>query len=160
MSTSENPTSENLEPTFAKVGDTAGVYVPVYLDGIIEAVHDDGSATVRVEGFTLQVLPDDDESERHETAWRYDPFDPARIRRERERPDNQEPGDESGYPAVTWKEWGRNIIDAIRNGPEDRRARAVATLRKLTDYLDEQYDGGYHGIAARPLAECNMGWDW
>jgi hypothetical protein len=159
MRSSKNPTPENLKPPVAKVGDTAGVYVPVYLDGIIEAIHDDGSATVRIEGFTLQVLPDCDDSERHETTWRYDPMDPARIRWERERT-GEAPSGDSSLPAVTWKEWARDIIDAISNGPEERRATAVATLRKLTDYLDEQYDGGYHGIAARPLAECHMGWDW
>jgi hypothetical protein len=160
MHTSKKFTSEDFKPTVAKVGDAAGVYVPFYLDGIIEIIHGDGSATVRVEEFSLRVLPDDDESERHETSWRHDPIELARFLKERERPDSKEPSDESSLPAVTWKQWAGNIIDAVSKGPEDRRATAIATLRKLTDYLDAQYDGGYHGLAARPLAECNIGWDW
>ena len=77
MNTSEYRPSETLEPVVPKVGDTAGVYVPVYLDGVIEAVHEDDSATVRIESLTLRVLPDNDESERHETTWRHDPLDPV-----------------------------------------------------------------------------------
>lgn len=84
MNTSETTPQEKRGPVAPKIGDIAGVYVPVYLDGVIDSVHDDGSATARVEGFTLRVLPDDDESERHETTWRYDPMDPARIRWQRE----------------------------------------------------------------------------
>jgi hypothetical protein len=61
-----------------KVGDSAGVYVPVYLDSVIKAIHNDGSATVRVEAFTLQVLPDYSDSDRHETTWWYKPADPVR----------------------------------------------------------------------------------
>ncbi len=70
------------------------------------------------------------------------------------------PRDESSLPAVTWQEWARETMDAIRNGPEDRRATAIETLHKLASYLDDQYDGGFHGIAPMPLAECHMGWDW
>ena len=73
---------------------------------------------------------------------------------------NEAPGDETGLLAVTWREWARETINAIRNGPDDGRETAVATLHKLTDYLDCRYDGGYHGIEPMPLAECQMGWDW
>jgi hypothetical protein len=117
------------------------------------------SATVFIKGITLQVLREDDDTGLQETTWRYDPAALARLRSERKQAD-EAPDKELSHPAVTWKEWAGDIINAIRNGPEDRRATAVATLRKLTDYLDEQYDSGYHGIAAMPLAECNMGWDW
>ncbi len=64
------------------------------------------------------------------------------------------------HPAVTWTQWAGDTVDAISNGPEELRATAIKTLRKLADYLDDQYDSGYHGIAPMPLAECRMGWDW
>lgn len=42
-------------------------------------------------------------------------------------------GGESGLPAVTWKEWAGNVIDAVSKGPEDRRAgdRDTAKTRPL-----------------------------
>ena len=70
------------------------------------------------------------------------------------------PSDESNLPAVTWNEWARETIDAVSNGPEARCATAIETLYELANYLDDQYDGGYHGISPMPLAECHMGWDW
>jgi hypothetical protein len=70
------------------------------------------------------------------------------------------PSDESRYAAVTSEKWAYETIDAISGGPEDRRATAIATLHELADCLDDPYDGGFHGIAPMPLAECNMGWDW
>jgi hypothetical protein len=73
---------------------------------------------------------------------------------------DEAPRDESGLPAVTWEEWARETIDAIREGPDDRRATAIETLYGLAGYLDNQYDSGYHGIAPMPLPGCNMGWDW
>jgi hypothetical protein len=68
--------------------------------------------------------------------------------------------DESGLPAVTWMAWARETIEAIRSGPEDRRATAVKTLNELAFYLDDQYDSGYDGIAPLPRSGCNMSWDW
>ena len=70
------------------------------------------------------------------------------------------PVDESGQPAVLWRTWAEQTADAIENGPEERRARAITTLGKLADYFDEQYSGGFHGIAPMPLQDCNMGWSW
>jgi hypothetical protein len=58
------------------VGDIAGVYAPIYLDGVIEAVHDDGTATLRVREFRVRCLPDDSDCERYETTWAYDWMDP------------------------------------------------------------------------------------
>jgi hypothetical protein len=73
---------------------------------------------------------------------------------------NEVPCDKFSLPPVPWEEWARETIDAISKGPEDRRLRAIATLNKLANYFDDQYDHGYHGIALMPLAGCNMGWDW
>jgi hypothetical protein len=70
------------------------------------------------------------------------------------------PKDESGLAAVTWCTWAEQTADAIKNGPEERRLLAITTLRKLADYLDDQYYDGYHGIAPFPLDGCNMGWGW
>jgi hypothetical protein len=70
------------------------------------------------------------------------------------------PKSESGLPAVNWEEWARETIDAISNGPEDRRATALLTLHKFANYLDNKYDGGYQGIAPMPLEGCKLGWGW
>jgi hypothetical protein len=69
--------------------------------------------------------------------------------------------DNPGHEPIRWRQWAEQTITVLEGAnPSGYSRRAEAMLLAIADYLDDQYDGGYDGIALLPREDFVLTFEW